>query len=722
MTLSDTKPPLDAADRDRVWARDNQRCLALVASAAAARLDARPDDAEEPARAAELLAAEVREATGRQTGLDRLCGLFALTAFERDVLIAVAAPELGLPAAKGPVTFARALAGLSDPHWSALLPDAPLRGWRLLDVPAQLPPAESGGLSQLPLAVDERILHALLGADTMDDRLAGRGRLVSSVCRLAPGQGAVVASLAALVRPAPGTEGCLLTGEDRLTRRQAVVDAAERIGLTVLVVDGDDLPDSAPATDTLARLLAREAGLGLRLLLVEGTAVSLARCLRLLTAGVPLGVPTVLSADEAPAGSDLPVLRLPAATASERRVLFAGALREARLEDDAAELADRHPLTPAGIALAVRRSGRLADGRGTAGAATDGPETDGPGTKGPGTKGPGTKGPGTKGPGTKGPRTEGPGAERCGPDPVAGGPAPACSGGDLPRADRPDGSAVSAVCRAIAERPLHGLATVRRPIAGLGELVLPDQATRSLRALLAHVRRRRRVHGEWGYGERDRGLAVTALFAGPSGTGKTTAAEAVAHELGFDVVAADLSQVVSKYIGETEKHLARLFEAAENGSVLLFDEGDALFAKRTQVRDSRDRYANLEVSYLLQRLETYRGIAILTTNTREAIDPAFVRRMRFVVTFPFPDAEQRTRLWAGAFPVGVPTEGLDPVRLAQLAVSGGTIAQLAMHAAFLAADEGQPVGMRHVLDAARIECDKLERPLAAHETRGWLPS
>ncbi|MFE7836530.1 ATP-binding protein [Streptomyces sp. NPDC057474] len=677
MTLSDTKPPLDAADSDRVWARDNQRHLALTAAAAAARLDGRPEDTDEPARAAELLAAEVRETTGRQTGLDRLCGLFALTVFERDVLIAVAAPELGLPAAKGPVTFARALAGLPDPHWSALLPDAPLRGWRLLDVPAQLPPAEFGGLSQLPLAVDERILHALLGADTMDDRLAGRGRLVSSVCRLAPGQDAVVASLAALVRPASGTEGCLLTGEDRLTRRQAVVDSAERIGLTVLAVDGDDLPDTAPATDTLARLLAREAGLGLRLLLVEGTAASLPRCLRLLTVSAPLGVPAVLSADEAPAGSDLPVLRLPAATASERRVLFSGALREARLEEDAAELADRHPLTPAGIALAVQRSGRLAAGKGQAEA---GPGTDGPG---------------------------GPGAAR----PVAAVPRPGSGRSD-----------VSDACRAIAERPLHGLATVRRPVGGLGELVLPDQATRSLRALLAHVRRRRRVHGEWGYGERDRGLAVTALFAGPSGTGKTTAAEAVAHELGFDVVAADLSQVVSKYIGETEKHLARLFDAAENGSVLLFDEGDALFAKRTQVRDSRDRYANLEVSYLLQRLETYRGIAILTTNTREAIDPAFVRRMRFVVTFPFPDAEQRARLWAGAFPAGVPTEGLDPVRLAQLAVSGGTIAQLAMHAAFLAADAGEPVGMRHVLDAARIECDKLERPLAAHETRGWVPS
>ncbi|MFF5763802.1 AAA family ATPase [Streptomyces tanashiensis] len=671
MTLSDTQPRLDDADRERVWARDNQRHLALAAAAAAARLDARPDEADEPARAAELLAAEVHRTTGLPPALDRLCSLFTLTAFERDLLVAVAAPELGLPTATGPVTFARALAALPDAHWSALLPDAPLRGWRLLDVPAQLPPTEFGGLSQLPLAVDERILHALLGADTTDDRLAGRARLVAPVCRLAPGQGPVVASLAALVRPAPGTEGCLLTGEDRLTRRQAVVDAARRIGLTVLAVDGLDLPDTAPAMDTLARLLAREAGLGLRLLLVEGTAASLPRCVRLLAAGAPLGVSAVLSADEAPPGSELPVLRLPPASAGERRDLFAAALREARLTEDPAELAERHPLTPAGITLAVERTGRLAaaPGHGDAGEAGD----------------------------TR--------ARATGPE-AAG----------VPAAD------VAAACRAVAERPLHGLATVRRPAAGLDDLVLPDQANRSLRALLAHVRRRRRVYGEWGYAERGRGLAVTALFAGPSGTGKTTAAEAVAHELGFDVIAADLSQVVSKYIGETEKHLARLFDAAETGSVLLFDEGDALFAKRTQVRDSRDRYANLEVSYLLQRLETFRGIAILTTNAREAIDPAFVRRMRFVVTFPFPDAEQRALLWAGAFPPGVPTEGLDPRRLAQLAVSGGTIAQLALHAAFLAADEGVPVGMRHVLDAARIESDKLERPLAANEIRGWVPS
>jgi len=646
VTLHDTGPA--PADTDLVWARDNQRHLALAAAAAAALLDARTDEADEPARAAELLAAQVRDTTGRPTALDRLSGLFALTGFERDLLVAAAAPELGLPAATGPVTFSRALTRLPAAHWSALLPDAPLRGWRLLDLPAPLPPTEFGGLPQLSLAVDERVLHALLGADTLDDRLAGRCRLALPVCRLTPTQRTVVASLAALVRPVPGAEGCVLTGEDRLTRRQAVIDAATRLGLSALAVDGADLPDAAPTLDELARLLARESALGHRLVLVEATAETRSRCLRLLTACTPLGVPAVLSADEAPPGHELPALRLPSATAPERRSLFAEALAAARLPDDPGDLADHHALTPAALTLAVERTRRRATG--------------------------------------------------------------------------PQPADVAAACRALAERPLHGLATVCRPVSRLDELVLPEQATRSLRAMLAHVRQRRRVHGDWGYGERGRGLAVTALFTGPSGTGKTTAAEAVARELGVDVVAADLSQVVSKYIGDTEKHLARLFDAAETGAVLLFDEGDALFAKRTQVRDSRDRYANLEVSYLLQRLETFNGIAVLTTNTREAIDPAFIRRMRFVVTFPFPDAAQRARLWTAAFPAGVPTRDLDPARLAQLAVSGGTIAQLALHAAFLAADEDSPVGMAHVLEAARIECDKLERPLAAQEIRGWIPS
>ncbi|GAC1530608.1 MAG: hypothetical protein NVS3B1_23090 [Marmoricola sp.] len=154
--------------------------------------------------------------------------------------------------------------------------------------------------------------------------------------------------------------------------------------------------------------------------------------------------------------------------------------------------------------------------------------------------------------------------------------------------------------------------------------------------------------------------------------------------------------------------------------MLLFDEADALFGRRTSVTSSHDRYANLEVAYLLQRLETFDGIALLTTNARDNVDPAFTRRLRFVVSFPFPDAAQRSLLWQRAFPAGVPTSGLQPDLLAQLSVSGGTIAQLAVHAAFLAADEGGQVEMRHLLAAARIECDKLDRPLAPAEIRGWV--
>jgi len=178
---------------------------------------------------------------------------------------------------------------------------------------------------------------------------------------------------------------------------------------------------------------------------------------------------------------------------------------------------------------------------------------------------------------------------------------------------------------------------------------------------------------------------------------------------------------VSKYIGETEKNLRRVFEAAEeSGAVLLFDEADALFGKRTETKDSHDRYANIEISYLLQRMESYRGLAILTTNMKTALDTAFLRRLRFVVQFPFPDVALRMRIWERVFPKGVPTEGVDPRKLARLNVAGGSIRNIAMHAAFLAAESGRPVNMEHLLRAARTECAKLEKPLADSECGGWV--
>jgi SpoVK/Ycf46/Vps4 family AAA+-type ATPase len=198
------------------------------------------------------------------------------------------------------------------------------------------------------------------------------------------------------------------------------------------------------------------------------------------------------------------------------------------------------------------------------------------------------------------------------------------------------------------------------------------------------------------------------------------AAEVLARELRLDLYRIDLSQVVSKYIGETEKNLRRVFDAAEGGgAILLFDEADALFGKRSEVKDSHDRYANIEVSYLLQRMEAYRGLAILTTNVKNALDPAFLRRLRFVVSFPFPDAAQREEIWRRVFPSRTPTEGLEAARLARLNVAGGNIRNIALQAAFLAAGAGEPVRMPHVLCAARGEYAKLEKTLTEAEIGGW---
>jgi SpoVK/Ycf46/Vps4 family AAA+-type ATPase len=213
---------------------------------------------------------------------------------------------------------------------------------------------------------------------------------------------------------------------------------------------------------------------------------------------------------------------------------------------------------------------------------------------------------------------------------------------------------------------------------------------------------------------------VAALFSGTSGTGKTLAAEVLAAELRLDLYRIDLSSVVSKYIGETEKNLRRVFDAAEEGgAILFFDEADALFGKRSAVRDSHDRYANIEVGYLLQRMENYRGLAVLATNLRSALDPAFLRRIRFVVTFPFPDANHRAEIWRRVFPAEMPRTGLDLERLARLDVAGGSIRNIALNAAFLALDAGEPVSMAHLRQAAHAEYAKLERPLTAAEIGGW---
>ncbi len=266
------------------------------------------------------------------------------------------------------------------------------------------------------------------------------------------------------------------------------------------------------------------------------------------------------------------------------------------------------------------------------------------------------------------------------------------------------------------------LASLARKIESIqtwNDLVLPDDAMSQLREIVLRMMHRHRVLHQWGFDRKlSSGKGVNALFAGTSGTGKTMAAEVIANELGLELYKVDLAGVVSKYIGETEKNLERIFDAAEQANaILFFDEADALFGKRSEVHDAHDRYANIEVAYLLQRMEQYEGISLLATNLRQNMDEAFVRRLAFIVQFPFPSVESRLRIWQGIWPREISLS--DDVNLEHLAtqykLSGGNIKNIAFAAAFHAAADGGCVSMSHLLRATRREYQKMDRVLHGSE-------
>jgi len=253
------------------------------------------------------------------------------------------------------------------------------------------------------------------------------------------------------------------------------------------------------------------------------------------------------------------------------------------------------------------------------------------------------------------------------------------------------------------------------------DLKLPANEKSLLRQIADQAEHRSLVYDDWGFRDRlNRGLCISVLFAGPSGTGKTMAAEVIARELDLPLYRVDLSTVVNKYIGETEKNLRRLFDAADDGGAILHcDECDALFGKRSEVKDSHDRHANIEIDYLLQRIESFRGLAILTTNMKSALDTAFLRRLRFVVNFPFPSAAERAAIWRAAFPSGMKIGNLDFDQLARFDLTGGSIHNIALNAAFLAARDLGRVTMPIVLEAARAEYRKLDKAVNEADFR-WL--
>ena len=588
---------------------------------------------------------------------------FGLTPFERDVLLLCAGVELdgGFAA-----LCADAHGDPRRPHPTFGLALAALPGahWSALAPHAPLRRwrlVEVGGgetLATSPLRVDERILHYLAGVWCQDERLRGVLQPVPPAGALPPSHQGLARTVAELwTRPGDwaGPPAVQLVGDDPAAAR-AVAAAACPAGCQAWVLRAADLPRTPEARELVARLVEREAALTGDVLLLEWDDADEPEVLRALTAFL-----------EQPLG---PVLVCgPQPVRTRQRLLL-------RLDLARPSVDEQRELWRGALGeLHERMNGRL-----------DGVVQQ----------------------------------FRFGAQAIrAAGAAARAAAARAPAGDPGDG--VWEACRAQARPRLDDLAQRISGQAGWDELVLPPSQVQTLHEIALHLRHRAQVYEGWGFaGRGQRGLGISALFAGPSGTGKTMAGEVLARELRLDLYRIDLSAVVSKYIGETEKNLRRVFDAAEEGgAVLLFDEADALFGKRSEVKDSHDRYANIEVSYLLQRMEAYRGLAVLTSNAKDALDSAFLRRIRFVVHFPFPDAAQRAEIWRRVFPAATPTDGLDWAKLSRLSVAGGNIRNIALAAAFLAADAGEPVRMAHLLRAARAEYGKLEKPLSDAETAGW---
>jgi hypothetical protein len=645
------------------WAAANQRFLMAALAEVRAALEGH---LEQPSSRTSTVSpgdafSQAARALPAPAALDTLCRAFSLSDFERQVLLLAAGPELDASfatllarlegdAQRGRPSFGLALAALPNAHWSALLPDAPLRRLRLLELEA------GQRLTSSPLRIDERVLHYLAGLSCPDERLfslldpIGERPLPASHASLSE-------RLAAALRRAgldAQARSLLLVGELAASRAVAA-RAAAALGLRAFGWRAADVPASAPERLSLARLCERETVLEGCLIVIEVEATEAAEARAAVLFAESVGVPVLIAAAEPIPMRRRPVTRMDVGRPDlpERTLLFRTALGSAasELNGELGGVVRQFDLGAQSIWSAAHEA--LEAG---------------------------------------------------------------ASGSAEPLSAR-----LWRACRAQARPRLDDLAQRIDALAGWDDIVLPRKEREALARICGHVRQRTKVYDDWGLGAPgNRGLGISALFAGSSGTGKTMAAEVIAAELQLDLYRIDLSALVSKYIGETEKNLRRVFDAAEGGAaVLLFDEADALFGKRSEVKDSHDRYANLEISYLLQRMEAYQGLAVLTTNLRSALDTAFLRRLRFVIEFPFPDAARRREIWRRAFPAQTPTVGLNLDRLAQLNLAGGNIRNIALSAAFLAADGGEPVTMSHILSAARSEYAKLELPLTDIEMRGF---
>ncbi len=589
--------------------------------------------------------------------------LFGLSDFERDVLLLCAGVELSSQLREQCEKLAREL-GRSLPSFGMALALLDGPHWTALapDRPLRrwklLEPDTGRGVTGGELRIDEHILHALAGHHVLDERLRDIVTPLPSPPPSFPSHEALVVPVARSLRAAAGR--VMIHGADALARQGVAARALAGLGLTPYRLRAVDVPLSARERALLATLWSRDAGLapaGLVLEVGDHDGVDHKQAAGALLQLVRGAV--VVTHREPIHWSELPLalIEVPRPSLPEQRIQWRALLTDRAVVDEL-ELENILSEFRVGVdqmTAAVTTANALAN---------DAPVTV-----------------------TAGKRKHG---------------------------------LVWQTLRHTSRGRLDELAQRIESDSGWDDLVLPAQTMELLRMLVVQARHRGTVYETWGFaGGSRRGLGLSALFSGPSGVGKTLAAEVIASELELDLYKVDLSQLVSKYIGETEKNLARVFDAADvGGVVLLFDEADALFGQRSEVKDSHDRYANVEVSYLLQRKEAFRGLAVLTTNQKSALDPAFLRRLRFVVQFPHPDLGHRAQLWHKAFPSAVRTAGLDIERLARMNLTGGNIRSVAVNAAFLAAEARESVGMHHVIQAARVEYFKLERPFSPAELGG----
>lgn len=602
----------------------------------------------------------------------------SLSNFEQSVLALCAAMELDVRVAElcakaqgdtqtGSPTFGLAFTLFEEPDWAALAPHSPLRYWRLLEI--NQPGART--LTGAYLSADERIVNYLKGLNYLDDRLTplfdqGLSDTANSevASTLPASQQKVVDAIIKRLMSTNTIQNASiieLLGRDSTTKRLIASQVCLALGLSLQRISIKTIPAQTGDFETFTRLWQRESLLMPLALYIdcsdagEGEKPILKRFLNRSNGVVFVDSDTAKGAQADNRFS----IEVNKPTPQEQELLWSAALTD-QAGDQPQRLAEQFSFSSTEImrlAQIFRQENDVIE-----------------------------------------------------------------VGEDQQARPRESGQTVWEACRVSARSGMEQLAQRIDVKANWKQLILPDEQNTLLRQLTDQVAQRNRVYEDWGFRKQiNRGMGISALFSGESGTGKTMAAEVIANELELDLYRIDLSAVISKYIGETEKNLKELFDTAEDsGAILFFDEADALFGKRSEVKDSHDRYANIEINYLLQRMESYRGLAILATNLKSSLDKAFMRRLRFIVDFPFPAAEQRKAIWLSVFPSDTPIDRqLDYARLSRLNLTGGSIFNIALNTAFLAAQEGTPVSMPLLLNAARAEFKKLERPAKESDFR-WL--